>query len=266
MLRGIDHLVIACADPDAAALELERVLGLRAGGGGRHESLGTFNRLVWLGDSYLELIGVWDRTLAEASWIGAPTVRALDGGGGLATWALASDDLAGDATALRERGSELGSPTAGERVRPDGRVVRWRLAAGPRLGPEEPPFLIEHEAGGAEWTVGEREARAAEAHPIGGPVRLEALVLAVPDVARAAGRFLRALGVGPFRPSLAGRGARDAAVGVQTVRLRPGEGGAAAAAVPPVPAVTIELRVVGGGPNAARTADLLGCRWVIRPG
>src|SRR5512146_131495 len=94
VLTGIDHLVIACPDPDAAAGRLEREVGLRARGGGRHESLGTFNRLVWLGDSYLELIGVADRALAESSWIGAPTVRALDGGGGLATWAAATDDLA----------------------------------------------------------------------------------------------------------------------------------------------------------------------------
>ena len=65
------------------------------GGGGRHETLGTFNRLVWLGDTYLELIGVFDRAIAERSWVGAPTVRALDAGGGLATWAVATDDIDG---------------------------------------------------------------------------------------------------------------------------------------------------------------------------
>ena len=46
MLVGIDHLVIACADPDAAAADLEREVGVRAAGGGRHRALGTFNRLV----------------------------------------------------------------------------------------------------------------------------------------------------------------------------------------------------------------------------
>ena len=96
MFVGIDHLVIAVADPDGAALDLERHLGLEATGGGRHEALGTFNRLVWLGDLYLELIGVSDRSLAERSWIGAPTVRTLEAGGGLATWAIASDALADD--------------------------------------------------------------------------------------------------------------------------------------------------------------------------
>ncbi len=50
MYVGIDHIVLACADPDAAARELEERVGLRSAGGGRHEALGTFNRLVWLGD------------------------------------------------------------------------------------------------------------------------------------------------------------------------------------------------------------------------
>src|SRR5688500_3141679 len=59
MIRGIDHLVIACAEPDQAAGELESALGLTAAGGGRHAGLGTFNRIAWLADgSYLELIGV----------------------------------------------------------------------------------------------------------------------------------------------------------------------------------------------------------------
>ena len=56
MLVGIDHLVIAVADPDAAADELSETLGIPAGGGGRHDHLGTYNRLIWLGDTYLELI------------------------------------------------------------------------------------------------------------------------------------------------------------------------------------------------------------------
>src|SRR5512140_1596858 len=113
MLLGIDHLVIAVADPDRAAADLERDLGLEASGGGRHAALGTFNRLVWLGDSYLELIGVFDRALAEGSWIGAPTVRALDAGGGLATWALASDALDRDVADLRSAGADLAEPIPG---------------------------------------------------------------------------------------------------------------------------------------------------------
>ncbi len=256
MLTGIDHLVVACVDPDAAAAELEAVLGLHAGGGGRHETLGTFNRLVWLGDSYLELIGVFDEELAASSWVGRPTLRTLRQGSGLATYALASDDLAADVARLRATGALLEGPLPGERIRPDGRVVRWLLAAPPVLGPLDPGFLIEHDGSTAEWTPSERAARAAQVHPAGGPVRLEALELPVPDLPAAMTRQLRTLGL-QFRPSLAGRGARDTTIGPQTLRLRPAARGDS------LP--TIRLRILAADDARERKpVELLGCRWVVR--
>src|SRR5436305_10254030 len=107
MLTGIDHLVIAVEDPDAAADELAETLGVPAGGGGRHDHLGTYNRLIWLGDTYLELIGVFDPIVAATSWVGAPTLRALEDGGGLATWAIATDSIDEDVARLRARGSDV---------------------------------------------------------------------------------------------------------------------------------------------------------------
>jgi hypothetical protein len=255
MRIGIDHLVIAVADPDGAAAELEGAVGLRASGGGRHEALGTFNRLVWLGDTYLELIGVFDTTLAAASWVGVPTLRALERGGGLATWALASDDLEADVVRLRADGAQLDGPRPGERTRPDGRTVRWWLAAPPRLGPDEPPFWIEHDTTAAEWTPAERAERAAELHPIGTAVRLEVLELPLPspaDVARRSLALLRASGL-RFRPSLAGRGARDAEIGSgQRLRLVPAPSGAH-----PV------VRLAADG-AAALDEVALGVRFVVR--
>ena len=256
MLTGIDHLVLASADPDTAAAELEAVLGLRAGDGGRHETLGTFNRLVWLGDSYLELIGVFDEELAASSWVGRPTLRALRQGGGLATYALASDDLAADVARLRATGALLEGPLPGERIRPDGRVVRWLLAAPPVLGPRDPGFLIEHDGSTAEWTPAERAARAAEVHPAGGPVRLEALELPVRDLPAAMTRQLRTLGL-QFRPSLSGRGARDATIGTQTLRLR------STAGADSVPTVRLRILAAEDGRDG-EPVELLGCRWVVR--
>lgn len=259
MLLGIDHLVIACADPDAAAADLERELGLRAAGGGRHEALGTFNRLVWLGDSYVELIGVFDRALAERSWIGAPTVRALDAGGGLATWSVATDDIDGDVKRLNEGGAFLAEPLTGERVRPDGAVVRWRLSVPRELGPERPPFLIEHDATAAEWTPDDRGARAAEAHPIGAAVRLTTLELPISDMPGTIAGLMRTVRIGPFRPSLAGGGTRDAVVGGQTLRLRPHRATMSARATP---VTTVHLRTAA--PAEPRDVTLLGCRFVLR--
>lgn len=247
MLTGIDHLVIAVADPDAAAADLERRLGLAPGGGGRHDRLGTFNRLVWLGDTYLELIGVFDRDLAAASWIGAPTLRALDAGGGLATWAIATDAIDADVDRLRAVGSGLAEPIAGERRRPDDRVVRWRLSAAARLDPDQPPFLIEHDATGAEWTPDDRAQRAT------GPVRLTVLDLTVEDVSRTMQTFLRTVGL-RFRPSLAGGGARDAGVGRQAVRLRQRRD-------PAAPRATVHLANRAPRDGADVDIELLGVRW-----
>lgn len=266
MPDAIDHVLIACADPDVAAKAVEAQLGLRVTGSGRHTALGTFNRLIWLGDSFIELIGIEARKLAEASWVGRPVVQAADAGGGFATWAAATAQLGQEVDRLRAGGSDLADPVAGERIRPDGRIVRWTLAAAPSLGPLEPPFLIEHDMTAAEWSPAERDERAAQDHPIGGPVRFETVELPAPDVPRVTGRYLRTVGIGPFRPSLAGRGARDATVGAHTIRFVPTRSAG-------WPIATLHLRVVASGTASShptgtelRDVELLGCRWLIRAG
>ena len=262
MPAAIDHVLIACADPAEAATELEARLGLAATGSGRHTALGTFNQLIWLGDTFIELIGVEARKLAEASWVGRPVLRAADAGGGFAMWAAATTGIQAEVAALRAAGSDIADPIDGERVRPDGRVVRWTLAESPSMGPLEPPFLIEHDLAAAEWSTAERAERAAQRHPIGGPVRFEALELPAPDLPLAARRYLRTVGIGPFRPSLAGRGARDATVGPHTIRFVPSHAAG-------WPVATFRLGVALDGVPAGtevRNLELFGCRWIIRAG
>lgn len=214
MTDGIDHLVLAVEDPDAAAALLEGALGLRATGGGRHDALGTFNRLVWLGDSYLELIGVFDRTLAAGSWIGRPVLRALERGGGLATWAVAVDELDRHLAWLPAE-VDLSAPIDGERRWPDGRVVRWRLAH-PADPSASQPFLIEHDETAAEWTADERRARASNTHPVGGRVRLASLEVADPNPAGAAAKVCASLAT-TAEPD--GRRAVKVRIGAQAVRF-----------------------------------------------
>ena len=257
MLLGIDHLVIAVRDLDDAADELERQVGLAATGGGRHPTLGTQNRLAWLGDTYLELVSIADRTVAEGSWLGVPTVAALERGGGfrgggLATWAIATDSIDVDVAALRALGADFGDSMPGERERPDGTVVRWRLAMGRRLGPAEPPFLIEHEPSSAEWTEADRAARSTQRHPIGALVRLDVLELPVVDVPAASQTLARTAEL-RFRPSLAGAGARDANLGPHIVRLRPTHGS------PVAPRIRLASPAGDG-----RSVDALGCSWTVR--
>lgn len=222
MILGVDHLVIAVADPDVAAADLEREAGVAFTGGGRHEHAGTFNRLAFLGDTYLELIGVFDDRLVRANpsfAVGAAALAVLEAGReGLATYALATDDCAAEVARLRAGGSPIDAAVAGSRTRPDGEVVRW-ITAFPPLGPQEPPFLIEHESVGAEWGAAAREARATFRQPVGGVVRLASVELPVPDVAAAAARYQATLGI-----LFDGAGRAD--VGGQAIVLRAAAGDA----------------------------------------
>jgi len=56
----IDHVVMAVRDLDDAGDRLLRDHGLASVPGGRHARWGTANRIVPLGEDYIELIGVVD--------------------------------------------------------------------------------------------------------------------------------------------------------------------------------------------------------------
>lgn len=210
MASGIDHLVIAVPDVDAAALELEERIGLRATGGGRHEGMGTRNRIAWLADgSYLELIGVEDPDDARRWPVGAAAAEALAArGGGLACYALVEDDLEARVAELRAAGSSISPAVAGSRRRPDGELVEWWTAAPERIAlPEGVPFLIRHAYTGAEWGPEAVAARAAIPHPLPAPVTLARLDLASEDPPAQAARYAHELG-------LEFRAVADLAVGI----------------------------------------------------
>jgi hypothetical protein len=249
MIRGIDHLVIACADPDAAAAELESAIGLAATGGGRHDGAGTFNRIAWLSDgSYLELIGVDDRQAAAGSPISRAVLASLDDtGGGLVTYALRDDDLQLTAGELPE--GAFGPLTRGRRVRPDGNVVEWTTVVPSQpLRPDGVPFLIQHVPVGAEWSHAALDERAGFRHPIGSPVLLARLDLATDDPPSSAALLHDRLGLDFWAVA-------DLAVceiGPHVIRLRPRREMA-------VPAIV----TVGAEVDAPVTVDLLGLRFDV---
>ena len=254
MLLGIDHLVIATPDLDGAVGRIREELGIEAGGGGVHPGLGTENRLAWFGDTYLELVSATDRALATASWLGGPTVRLLDErGGGFVAYALGSNAIERDVTALRAFGSALAEPVPGERHRPDGSVVRWRLAVPSLVGPTAPPFIIEHDPDSAEWTATDRRARATQVHPVGGSLRLTGLEISMVDPSRVAAAYRQAVGIA-FEPWLGdGDWSLAAIVGGQRIVLRPAEPSSE-------PSVVIRLATTG---DRSASAEIFGCRFVI---
>jgi Glyoxalase-like domain len=134
----VDHLLVATADLNAAAAAVER-RGLPVAAGGRHPGWGTANRIVPLGDAYLELIGVVEPSETASSAFGAWVAASPPGPMG---WAVRVGDL--DATAAR-----LGlGILPGSRATPDGRTLRWRTAGVDRAAAEPMlPFFIEWEPG-----------------------------------------------------------------------------------------------------------------------
>jgi len=135
---AVDHLLVATADLDAAAAAAEG-LGLPVAAGGRHPGWGTANRIVPLGDAYLELVAVVEPGEAATSGFGSWVAAAPPGPMG---WAVRPGDL--EATVSR-----LGlAVVPGSRAAPDGRTLRWRTA-GVEHAALEPclPFFIAWESG-----------------------------------------------------------------------------------------------------------------------
>jgi hypothetical protein len=118
----IDHAIYAVGDLDAAGDQIYEREGLASVPGGRHEGWGTANRIVPLGEAYLELIAVVDAEEAESSDFGRAVLRAVTEDRPFVGWVVATDDIEGVARRLDlevERKS---------RSTPDGSTLSWRLA------------------------------------------------------------------------------------------------------------------------------------------
>jgi hypothetical protein len=184
----IDHVLIATADLDAAAARLESEHGLVATGGGRHQGVGTHNRIVPLGGGYLELIAVADPAEAASTPLGrALAERIAECGEGLMAWVVAVSDV----TRVAERlGTELSE------IARKGLTARLTGVAAAMTDPSL-PFFIERDpgiadpgadgdAGGITWIELSGDADRLEAW-LGADARLPVRVAPGPPGIRAVG-------------------------------------------------------------------------------
>jgi len=122
-MYAIDHVVLAVADLEEAGERLHREHGLASVPGGLHPRWGTANRIVPLGQDYVELISVVDPEVGRSTALGR-ALLALTADGRDRWFAVCLSDTEIDATAER-----LGlAVEPGERARPDGERLRWRGA------------------------------------------------------------------------------------------------------------------------------------------
>lgn len=117
---------------------LEREHGLHSVAGGRHPGWGTANRIVPLGDSYVELIAIVDEREAASSVLGRWVRRKATRAGCPIGWCVRPDDLAATASRLDLRIEE------GSRLKPSGERIDWRTAGvDEAVSSPELPFFIE---------------------------------------------------------------------------------------------------------------------------
>ena len=120
---SLDHLVVVARTLEEGAAYVEAVLGVELSPGGRHDVMGTHNRLLSLGgDAYLEVIAIDPRVERPKHWRWFNMDR-YKGPPRMTNWVCATDDLE---AALDKAPEGSGAPL--DLVRGE---LSWRMAVPP---------------------------------------------------------------------------------------------------------------------------------------
>lgn len=118
MLR-LDHLAVSATDLAEGVAAVEAILGLPLAAGGKHPHMATHNRLLGLGDVYLEVIAA-DPDAPAPAWPRWFDLDQFVGPARLTNWICATDDLDG---AVQAAPKGVGVPVDLQRG-----DFRWRMA------------------------------------------------------------------------------------------------------------------------------------------
>lgn len=191
----IDHVIAAASDFPALEAAFSR-LGFHVTGGGTHPHLGTRNRIIVLGEGYLELLGIADAERASP----VLTRRLAGDGSGWVGFALQSADIAAEAEAIRGRGVDVRGPLPGRLVSPSGTVRGWRVLTHDSddlwASSEPVPFLIQHDTEGETHRMELAGAGGLAPHA-NGARRIQAVTVAVRSHAGAEDVFARSYALHP---------------------------------------------------------------------
>jgi len=134
----VDHVLLAGDRPLPSRTVTPWRGNLDSFAGGRHSGWGTSNRIVPLGDAYLELVSIVDANEARSSSFGRWALDAAMRPGLPFGWAVRPSDF--DA-AVERLGLDVHD---GSRATPSGEVIRWRMA-GLDEATDRPwlPFLLD---------------------------------------------------------------------------------------------------------------------------
>jgi Glyoxalase-like domain len=213
----IDHVIAAGSDLDA----LERgytQLGFFVTGGGTHPHLGTRNRIIVVGEGYIELLAL--DVPERASEV---LRQRLERGPGWIGFAVQSGDIETEAAAMRGRGVAVLGPNPGRLVAPNGQARSWRIVtvdtADLWQSAEPLPFLIQHDATSEQHRQELAGGLGGLAPHANGATRVTEVVVAVRDLDDAARRYAVTYDLHPATPVQS-----DASLGARVLVL-PLDGG-----------------------------------------
>jgi hypothetical protein len=148
----LDHIVIGAATLDQGVCFIRERLGVEIGPGGRHDLMGTHNRLMRIApDSYLEVIAIDPGALAlsRRRWfeLDEPEMRAsLEASPRIITWVARTYDIV---ASLQASAVPLGPAIPASRAH-----LSWRITVpddGHLPGGGTIPHLIEWDGGARPW-------------------------------------------------------------------------------------------------------------------
>ena len=192
MLTAIDHIIIGVNNLEQATTLFTQKLGLAVSGGGIHPTGGTANRIIVIGDTYLELIAVHTPAEAQESMLGRLAIRE-----GYLNFVLATNDIRADSRTMANRGVSIIGPAPGSLRAADGRTRGWS-----RTNIERPdlaqryPFIIQHDSIGEERRFRLAGWATPPEHPLG-VTQVRSATIAVADLAEATQRFQHIYGLEP---------------------------------------------------------------------
>jgi hypothetical protein len=132
----VDHVVVCVSDLADAARRFESQHGVVSVEGGRHSGHGTANRLIPLGENYVELLAVVAPKEAKTSALGTWVLHQATVPGAAAV-CLRTDDLDAVCGRLRIEATPM------SRLTPDGAIIDWRLAGLKQAFAHNLPFFIQ---------------------------------------------------------------------------------------------------------------------------
>ncbi len=133
----IDHVIVAVPNLVEYAGRFLREYGLASVEGGEHPEIGTANRVIPVGDSYVELLAIRNHNIAVQNEIGRYVMAQVADGHQILGWAVATDDIEAVASRL---GLEI---ELLHRTLPDGTDLVRRMCGVNRLleGSSLPGFI-----------------------------------------------------------------------------------------------------------------------------